>query len=82
MGLYNEENASPTVANSFAEQLDRGIAQGLEQGLEKGLEQGIDLGVEKTASKMLQMGLDLQMIVEATGLSLKKVQALQREILE
>ncbi len=75
MGLYNEENASPTVANSFAEQLDRGIAQ----GLERGLEQGIDLGVEKTASKMLQMGLDLQIIVEATGLSLEKLQALKLE---
>ena len=74
-GLYNKENASPTVANSFAEQLDRGIAQ----GLERGLEQGIDLGVEKTASKMLQMGLDLQIIVEATGWSLEKLQALKLE---
>ncbi len=64
MELYNKENTSPTVFNSFAEQLDRGIAQGLEQG--------IDLGVEKTASKILQMGLDLQMIVEATGCRWKK----------
>lgn len=82
MELYNEENAPPTVLNSFAEQLDRSIAKGIEQGLERGLEQGIDLGVEKAASKMLQMGLDLEVVSEATGLSLERVRALEQEMEE
>lgn len=36
MELYNEENTSPTILHSFAEQLDLGIAKGVEQGREEG----------------------------------------------
>ncbi len=76
MGLYNEENASPTVANSFAEQLDRGIAQGLEQGLE----QGISLEKQNIAKKLILENMPLEMISSVTDLNIEELEAIRETI--
>lgn len=80
MELYNEENASPTVSKSFAEQLDRGIAQGLEQGLEKGLEQGISLEKQNIAKKLILENMPLEMISSVTDLNVEELEAIQETI--
>ncbi len=54
------------------------IAQQLEQkGIEKGIEKGILLGeksgIRTVASKMLQRGVDYNMIIELTGLSVEEL---------
>ena len=87
MALYNEENASPTVENSFAEQLEHGIAKGIEQGIEQGIEKGIEQGIEQgstlekksIAKKLLDEKLSLETITNVTGLTLEEVQALAKE---
>ena len=81
--LYNEKNASPTVYNSFAEQLDRGIEQGIEQGIEKGIEQGLEKGIEQgiknVAKKMIVKGKSDEEIMSFTDLSLEEINALRTE---
>lgn len=74
MELYNEENASPTVINSFAEQLDRGFAKGREQGIEQ--------SSKNIAKKLMAKGMPLETIADVTGLSLDEVTALEDNIVK
>ena len=67
MELYNEKNASPTVYNSFAEQLDRGIEQGIEQGM------------KNVAKKMIAKGKSDEEIRNFTDLSLAEIEMLRAE---
>lgn len=58
----------------------KGLEQGLEQGREQGLEQGRELGREEErlqdARKMKQAGVATEIIVQVTGLSRERVDAL------
>lgn len=67
MELYNEENVSPTIYNSFAEQFDRGIAKGIEQGS------------KNIAKKLIDEKMPLEKIADITGLSLDEVKAIEEE---
>ena len=59
--------------DSFQNGLEEGIQKGLEEGVRKGLEEGIQKGIEQRnleiARKMLASGMDVNTIVEMTGLS-------------
>jgi len=59
--------------DSFQNGLEEGIQKGLEEGIQKGLEEGIQKGIEQRnleiARKMLASGMDVNTIVEMTGLS-------------
>ena len=52
------------------------IKEGLEEGWEEGLKEGLREGREEVARNLKAKGLDLQLIVEATGLSEAEVAAL------
>ena len=54
---------------------DTFFEKGLEQGLEKGLEQGI----KKTAQRMIKKGMDIEMIIEITGLTREQIEQLMKE---
>lgn len=75
MELYNEENASPTIHNSYAEQFDRGIAKGIEEGIEQGIVQGS----KNIAKKLLTENMPLEKIADITGLSLDEVKAIKEK---
>ena len=51
--------------------------KGIEKGIQIGEAKGIQIGKAETARNLLRMGLDLTKIVEATGLPLEEVCALQ-----
>jgi predicted transposase/invertase (TIGR01784 family) len=54
--------------------------KGLEQGLEKGRKEGEHEKAVKTAENLLSMGvLTIEQIAQATGLSIKEIQKLQRK---
>ncbi len=72
MELYNEENSSPTVLHSFAEQLDRGFAKGIEQGLEQGKKDVIYSGMKQ--------GLDISTLAMLTGYSEERVRGIMEEV--
>ncbi len=47
--------------------------------MERSRTEGIQLGRTETARNLLQMGLDLTKIAEATGLPLEEIQALKKD---
>lgn len=59
------------------EGLRRGIQRGRREGMERGTQRGIEQGIEKsliqTAINMLEKNMELEIIVELTGLSIDKV---------
>ena len=64
---------------------EEGLAEGLEKGKEEGLAEGVEKGKEEgehnakieTAKNLLSMGLSVEQISKATGLSIKDINALQ-----
>ena len=67
-----------TMLTTIAEQLEqKGIEKGREEGIEKGREEGIGLGVEKVARSLLQQGVDLNIIIQCTGLTREKIESLK-----
>jgi predicted transposase/invertase (TIGR01784 family) len=48
------------------------------EGLEQGLEQGLDRAKRQSASRMLEEGLDIELIVRVTGLTREEVEELRQ----
>ena len=60
---------------------DKGLKDGLEQGIEQGIEQGVEQGKNRQneiiAKKMKKQNIDIKVISEITGLSIKKIEGLK-----
>jgi len=52
------------------------LDQAKKEGLEKGIEKGIEKNTIDTALKMKESGLDIGLIANITGLSIKKIEKL------
>ncbi len=92
LGMLQELNAAWKVAGEIStawnEALEKGHEQGLRQGLEQGREQGREQGLEQgleegflngkleTAKALKACGLDLDVIVDCTGLDKGQIMAL------
>ena len=55
-----------------------GEREGKEQGIREGKEQGIKEEKRKTAIKLLELGLEFEKIVEATGLTKEEIESLKK----
>ena len=66
------------------EGLERGLEKGMERGMERGMEKGMELGAKnralEVARKLIKMNLNLDQIVESTGLSKKEIAKLIKEM--
>ena len=60
---------------AFAEGIEQGIEQGIAQGLSKGAHQK----AIETAGNLLIMGLSIENVVKATGLTSQEVEAIKYE---
>ena len=49
--------------------LDEGMQRGLNEGMKKGLDEGIEKGLVTAATNLKKMGMEINAIVQATGLS-------------
>jgi predicted transposase/invertase (TIGR01784 family) len=62
----------------------KAIEKGIEKGMEKGIEQGIEQGMEKEkieiAKKLISMGMEIEVIMEATGLAEQTINELRKTI--
>lgn len=60
---------------------EQGIEQGIERGIEQGIEQGIQKGEQKKAVEIarnaLSLGMDINMIAKATGLTEAQIEELK-----
>ena len=60
----------------YEEGVEKGKQEGLEKGKQAGLEEGLMKGKLQTATNMKKSGIDLQTIVDCTGLSMEEVEKL------
>ena len=75
------EKAEKDKLSAIETAREKGLAEGLEKGLERGLKKGKEEGEHdakiETAQNLLSMGLSVNQISKATGLSIKDINALQ-----
>jgi predicted transposase YdaD len=84
---YDKAEQVLKLPNSY---FDRGYKKGKEEGREEGIEIGVEKGREEErkemlqtipiAIKMLQAGMELQLMVEKTGLSQKEVEKIKQQL--
>ena len=53
-----------------------GMKEGMEKGLEKGKAEGIETNKRDNARNLKQLGVSLDIISQATGLTLEEIEAL------
>jgi predicted transposase/invertase (TIGR01784 family) len=76
------------LKKGFDKGMKQGIEQGMKQGIEQGMKQGMQRGIEQgraegekqgryeVAQKLLAMGLPIESVLQATGLSKDDVKQL------
>ena len=72
------------MEKGIAEGMEKGIAEGMQKGLEKGMEKGLEKGLEKgraeerlqIARNMKRLGMPMEAIAGATGLTAEEINAL------
>lgn len=64
-----EKGIKQGLKKGIAEGMEKGIEKGIEQGIEQGIEKGIEKGKLETARRFLELGVDIETIEKATGLS-------------
>ncbi|AFY50206.1 hypothetical protein Nos7524_4448 [Nostoc sp. PCC 7524] len=55
------------------------LQEGVKEGFEKGIEQGIEQKAQDVAIKLINKGISLEIIVDATGLTIEQLQKLQAQ---
>lgn len=80
----SREMALHDEATKIEEAMEEGYEQGKEEGREEGIKEGIKEGREEAnieaAKKLLQLGVDIDIIVKSTSLTKERVMELQKEI--
>ena len=71
---YNILNTAKEEAERIG--LEKGLEKGLEQGLEKGLAKGRAEAILENAKKLKELGVDMSIISQATGLDIQVVETL------
>ena len=78
--LLAEYDYETDIAVQRAEEREIAFAEGIERGIEQGIEQGFSDGSRQkalqTAKNLLGLGVSVENIVQATGLTKKEVEGL------
>lgn len=78
---YDEEKLQQVIEEEMREEgLKQGLEQGLQQGLERGLEQGEKKKQLEITKKLIKLGMSKDDIIFSTGLSLKELEEINRDI--
>ena len=56
----------------------QGYRKGFEAGVEQGTAEGVEKGIEKVAKSLLSLGIPVEQIGIATGLSIERIEALRQ----
>ena len=70
------EKAIRDEAAAMAGATRRGIEHGIKQGMKRGLKQGREVEKIQIAKKMLEKHIDINTIIEVTGLTKEKIENL------
>lgn len=58
---------------------ETGMEKGLQEGMEKGLQEGREQGKKDIVFRMLEKGMDPEMIADLTGMNIEEIQKLEEE---
>ena len=80
-GLRKRESTSDMtterdIHNQIAYARDEGMEEGMKKGMEKGREEGSRQRALETAGALLRLGVAMDIISQATGLTMEEIQAL------
>ena len=84
-GWYDEEEHQRKVRNSIISTggirkgWEKAVEEGREKGIKEGKKEGMREGIKQTAVNMLRKGIDIKVIAEVTGLSLKELEMLKKD---
>ena len=80
--MMTEKEMRPYIEGArqqgYRKGFEAGVEQGTAEGVEKGIERGIEKGIEKVAKSLLSLGIPVEQIGIATGLSLERIEALRQ----
>jgi len=71
-----EEAKQEGIQEGRKEGIQEGVEKGIKEGLEKGIEKGMKEALIQTAKKMKANGIDIQLIMEMTGLDKEEIEKL------
>ena len=63
---------------SYKEGMEKGREEGIKEGVEKGKAEGERKKAIETAKNLLKMGLPIEQVAQATGLSVEEISELQQ----
>ncbi len=69
-----------TISLERSEEIMTIAEQLIKEGMEKGMEKGRQEGIEKTTEAALRKGADIDFVAYITGLSMKRLQEIERKI--
>ena len=78
--MNTERDTYNQIAYAREEGIKSGIAQGMERGIEQGVKQGRSEAETEIARRMMALGLTVEVISEATGLSTEEIKAVASSI--
>ena len=74
-----QEGMRKGMQEGMQEGMRKGIQEGMQEGMRKGMQQGISERNIEIAKNLVKLGMPLQQIVAATGLTKEEVEALHTE---
>ena len=75
--MMTEKEMRPYIKGAEQQGYRKGFKAGTEQGRAEGVEEGIEKGIEKVAKSLLSLGVPIEQIGIATGLSSERIEALR-----
>ncbi|MBQ5881280.1 MAG: hypothetical protein IIW70_00405, partial [Bacteroidales bacterium] len=80
INYLREMNTERDRRNQMQYQYDMGLEEGMEVGFDKGVERGIKIGIEqeamRMAAKLKSLGIEINIILESTGLTREQIEKL------
>ena len=77
--MMTEKEMRPYIEGARQQGYRKGFEAGVEQGTAESVEKGgVEQGIEKVAKSLLSLGIPVEQIGIATGLSLERIEALRQ----
>ncbi|MEQ2025523.1 hypothetical protein ABLB84_06970 [Xenorhabdus szentirmaii] len=73
----HEKGRKEGIQQGMSQGIQRGISQGIQQGISQGIQQGEKRASANIARTLLKNGVNIELIMESTGLSREEVLSLQ-----
>ena len=80
IAVQREEAYEDGLSKGLQQGISQGISQGIKQGISQGIKQGMYQEKLETAKNLFHLGLSIEQISTATGLSRETLQQLEKDL--